>query len=345
MNVYKLLRLAGSRRVPKFVKLLGLWSMHITGRRYIGLFFDPVMACNLRCRMCLFSDDEKRAGMHGLVSDDQVDALEQTFFSRALKLQLGCSAEPTLYKNLADIVARGRSASIPEISLITNGQLIADGKFDLQELVDKGLTEITLSMHGTRAESYEYLMPGAKFEKLLSLLQIIKLVKSRHPDFKVRVNFTVNSMNVHDLADNRFFEIWPEGLLPDIVQLRPVQNLGESRWKDFDMQPLLDNFDKTIGNVATQCRHRGILCLAPTRDQITAVPTPQDGVSALIEDLTYYYISPKYTYKEDFKLGVDSFRSYHRKHRTARRLFKSVFCPSLDSRSRKTTKKLNYEIK
>lgn len=345
MNIYKLLRLAGSRRVPSFMKVFGLWALHVTGRRYIGIFFDPVLACNLRCRMCLFSDDEHRAMMHGIVSEERLEEIEKAFFSRAVKLQIGCSAEPTLYKDLATLVERGRKAGIPNISLITNGQLIAAGKVNLKELAANGLTEITLSMHGTRSETYEYLMPGAKFEYLIRLLEIIKETKSRYPSLKVRVNFTVNSMNVDDLSFNRFFDVWPAGLLPDIVQLRPVQDLGDSSWKDFDMQPLLDKFDATIGHVAELCHQKDITCISPDRNQVSAVPSPQDGISSLIEDVTYYYISPDGVNKPGFSFGHDTFSSYHKNHGTSRRLFLAIFGRGLSSRSRRTTKKLNYTVK
>lgn len=55
MNVYKALKIFGKIK-SKRIKLLGLIAMHIAKRRYIGVFLDPVMACNLRCRMCYMSD-------------------------------------------------------------------------------------------------------------------------------------------------------------------------------------------------------------------------------------------------------------------------------------------------
>ncbi len=345
MNIYRLLRLAGSRRVPRFVKLMGLWSMHVTGRRYIAIYFDPVMACNLRCRMCLFSGEKRRNEAPSRVSDSQLDIIQKTFFGRALNFQIGCSAEPTLDKRLPDIISRAYKAGIPHIALITNGQLIASGAVDIDMLVVNGLNELTISMHGTRRQTYEHLMPGADFDKLHTLLDNLKEIKDRHPEFKIRVNFTVNSMNMHDLERDRFFDLWPEGLLPDVVQLRPVQNLGDSDWKDFDMHKLADNFDATIGHVVELCRQKGILCLAPNRQQLSEVSGVQDGISALIEDATYYYISPNFVYKEDFELGEDTFASYHKRKHTARHLFCSAFSSSLRSRNRKITKKLNYQIK
>lgn len=128
MNIYKLLKLAGANNIPAPVKVLGLLAMHLFGRRTVGVFIDPVMACNLRCKMCYFSDSAKRASMHGVISERHLDNVERALFHRAIKLQIGCGAEPTLYRHLDSLVKRGRNAGIPYISLTTNGMLITPPK-------------------------------------------------------------------------------------------------------------------------------------------------------------------------------------------------------------------------
>lgn len=57
MNIYKLLKVYQKIKSPK-VKLLGILALHITKRRYLSLNIDPALACNFRCRMCYFSDNE-----------------------------------------------------------------------------------------------------------------------------------------------------------------------------------------------------------------------------------------------------------------------------------------------
>lgn len=345
MNVYRLLRLATNRRMPGFVKLFGLWAMHVSGRRYIGVFFDPVLACNLQCRMCYFSDEARRASMKGVVSREQLDLLEKSLLPRTLKFQIGCGAEPSLYGGLDDLVARARRAGVPYVSLVSNGQLLVGGRIDLMRLVDEGLDELTLSMHGTQRDTYEYLMPGASFDRLLELTSLLGEIKRRHPGFKVRINFTVNSLNLHDLENEKFWRVWPEGVRPDIVQLRPVQDMGGKGWTDFDLQPIKDAYDDTIGNVVRQCHERGIMCIAPNASQIDEVVTEQDALSALIEDATYYYVSPGSVYRPDFDPATDTFDSYHRRCHTGRRLFYAIFTlGTRKGRSRNASKKLNYRV-
>ena len=324
------------------MKLLGLCVMHLVGRRTIGIFMDPVLSCNLRCRMCYFSDAEKRKSMHGMITGSRLDAVARALYPRALKLQIGCGAEPTLYRNLAGIVRQGHAYGIPYISLTTNGQLIASGYVSLIDLVRAGLNEITVSVHGTSREIYEEMMPGATFDRLSGLIDCLIEVKSEFPGFKIRINYTVNSMNMYDLQGDCFWTLW-KGLELDIVQLRPVQDMGRTDWNDFDMVSLKENYDSTIGNIIRGCKERGITCIAPGREQLDEVATLQDGVSSVIEDITYCYVSPEECYKSDFNPDNDTYESYHRRNATAIKLLKSVW--SRKERMRNASKKLNYDVK
>lgn len=342
MNIYKLLKVIAGESIPKPVKLLGVWAMHMVRRRVIGIFIDPVNACNLRCKMCYFSDPEKRMSMKGMMTESQIDKVARALFHRALKLQIGCGTEPTLYPHIEEIVRRGKKTGIPFISLTTNGQLIADEKVSLENLCREGLNEITLSMHGTRRDTYEELMPGASYDKLVALIGLIEDAQLKYPGFTVRINFTVNSLNVDDLADDSFWRLW-SGNGPDVIQLRPVQKIGESEWQDFSIEKTERLYDSTIGKMIGECHKRGVKCLAPSKDQLREVATEQDYASAVIEDLTYCYLSPQTIYKSDFDLSKETYESYHRRKRTASRLFASVFGRGR-SRSRRVSKKLNYRV-
>lgn len=339
------MKMAVGHGLPRPVKLTGLAAMFRLRRRTAGVFLDPVMACNLRCRMCYFSDPKKRVQMKGIMSERQLDVCAKSIFPYALKLQIGCGAGPTLYPNLEQIIATGRKYGVPYISLTTNGQLIGSGKCSLEPLVRAGLNELTLSLHGTTQEVYENLMPGANFGTFCRLTAEIARVKRLYPDFKLRVNYTLNSLNVHDLKGDRFWNLWHEGGLPDIVQLRPVQKIGDSDWKDFDPQPLIDNYVTSIGAVAAECRKRGIMCIAPTCGQIEAVAGNQDETATLIEDLTYVYLSPQSCYKEDFNPEQETYAAYHKRRHTVRRLLGASLRPASSGRGKNISKKLNYSIK
>ena len=95
INIYTTLRqfshLGGSR-----MKLAAIWLMHLLHRRYLGVFVDPILACNYRCRMCYFSNPDERAKRRGRMTKEQIEHVAQSVFKRSLKLQIGCGAEPSL---------------------------------------------------------------------------------------------------------------------------------------------------------------------------------------------------------------------------------------------------------
>lgn len=341
LNIYRYLRMAVSDKIPGALKLAGLLVMHATRQRCIGIFIDPVLACNLSCRMCYFSDPESRAKMHGTASQEWLDAIGNALFHRALKLHIGCGAEPTLYKGLTSLIANGRAAGIPYISLTSNGQLLAS-QDSLHDLVEAGLDELTLSIHGISREIYEELMPGARFDHLLSLIKCIKKVRSEFPNFKVRVNFTVNSLNMQDLRGEAFWSLWEESY-PDIIQLRPVQDIGAAAWTDYDVTPIKEAYSETIGNIVNGAKKRGITIIAPEPAQLDQLTSDQDGTSAIFEDITYCYVSPATCYKDDFNPHKDTYESYHRSMHTSRKLLRAIF--TRRGRNRRMSKKLNYSMK
>ena len=345
MNIYNIIKFLGIGVIPGRVKLAGLLGIYSLRRRIVGVYLDPVLACNLRCRMCYFSDPEKRGELKGVISDNVLDHIEKNIFPYALKLQIGCGAEPTLYHHLPALITRAKNSGISYISLTTNGQLLATGNVSLSELVKAGLKEITLSIHGTDRETYEHLMPGAKFDNFLNLVKQLAVIKNEYgKEFIIRINFTVNSLNLSNLKDNRFWELWKNnGIHPDIIQLRPVQKIGESDWNDFDLSTLKEHYDSTFGNIITRAKEKGIVIMAPTRASLDEVSTPQGATEAIIEDISYCYISPTTVYKPDFDVSKENLYTYLRRHKTGSFLLRSILSRNY-SRQAKSSKKLNYKV-
>lgn len=353
MNIYKAIKLFGKIK-SKRLKIMGLMAMHLTGKRYVGVFLDPVMACNLRCRMCYMSDPNKIKELKGRkpMTMADVEVLAKSMFHRAIKLQIGCATEPTLSPLLEGIVACGKKYGVPYISITTNGQLLTGER--LERLIAAGLNELTLSIHGLRKETYEYLMNGADFDRFKRLIDSLKVVKRNHPDFKVRLNYVVNSMNRHDLAE--FFTGALSGLDFDIVQIRPFQNLGDTSYSDHDLNGVIADYPKLILPIVNRCAAEGRRCLVPEIDNLNSVNDLTDGFSDYVEQLTYYYVGAADDDSESANLSVNksgysperlTFEQYHRDNGTIKEMLKRLVSPNGGKSlvNVKTTKKLNYDVK
>ena len=331
MNIYKLLQL--NRKIKSHrIKFLGLFLLHKLGKRYLAVNLDPVMACNLRCKMCYFTDEDYVRTLKGQFKKEELDQVAKTIFKRALKLQIGCGTEPTLYKDLEHIVALGKQYNVPYISLTTNANLLTEEK--IENLLKAGLNEFTISLHGVTKESYENFMKKASYEKFHNAFKAFEKLKVSY-DFKVRINYTFNKDNFYELK--KFFNHF-NGKSFDILQIRPIQKIGNTEYSDFDLEILRNDYPTLISEIRSQCKANNITLLAsdeiPEKDQLND--------SSLIFDYTFCYISPQKFWKEGFNWKTTSFNQFSKKIGWGNTLFSNIFKSKAQLRS--LSNRLNYEI-
>lgn len=335
-NIYKILRLC-MRIKSRRLKMLGIWTLHFLGKRYIGIFLDPVMSCNYRCKMCYFSDEEKRKDYHGVLGVEDMEKIAGSLFHRALKLQIGCGAEPSLYKDLVKVVSLGKKYGIPYVSITSNGALLT--REILVSAIEAGLDELTLSAHGLTKETYEFLMTNGKFERFMELLADIAAIKKEYPAFKLRINYTMNNRNLDELT--RIWEVVGDKM--DIVQLRPIQKIGNTEYQDFDLTRIYEKYDSILLPLIEECKRRNIICLVPQKQNLIMLEN-EEVEDDSIESATYCYISPNGCWTDGFDYRTDTFESYAAKVHLGRKLFGKVL---KKGRSKKVevTRKMNYNVK
>lgn len=70
MDIYKILKFNNFIKSHR-LKFFGLWLLNVLDKRYLAIQMDPVMACNLRCKMCYFTDEAYvRATMKGVFQEE-----------------------------------------------------------------------------------------------------------------------------------------------------------------------------------------------------------------------------------------------------------------------------------
>lgn len=332
-NIYLLLKL--NRNIKSIrIKNLGIFLFHLLGKRYFGIFLDPVLACNLRCRMCYFSDDTLRKQKQSRsLKIEEVNKIANAFFHRALKLQIGCGAEPSLYPHNKEIIRLAKEKRVPYISITTNGNLFNEK--DWRELISAGLDEVTLSLHGVHKESYEYFMTNASYEAFTSSLKSLTQLKKEFPNFKIRVNYTINSDNLEELA--YFFDVFKDYHF-DILQFRPIQELGDTIYNNFSWETLIRQYDSIIEKLRKTAKEKGITFIAPSKQDLTK----ENNNESTIFNSTYFYISSQCCWESNFNLDTDTYESYAKRTGLGRKLFYRIFQPTDSSAEGK--KKLNYDI-
>ena len=331
---YKLLkinRLIKSHRL----KFLALFFAQIFKLRYLSIRFDPVIACNLRCQMCHFSDRKWRDNHKGIMSPEDVKRMEKVFLKRAYQFYIGCGAEPTLYKNFTDLVKMARMNKVPFIGFVSNGQLLEEKH--IREFIKYGLNELTLSMHGVKKETYERLMENASYAKFKDLLATIDKVKkeSGSPLPSVRINYTVNPDNLDELE--YFFDEFGQYHI-DALQIRPIIDLGDTVYKNKDFAPYIERYNQVIEILQKKCKEKNILLMANKED-----PTyKQDNYAGVIMDYVKIDISPQHIVPSDFDWRNESYDVYSKRSGLRKRIFQNIFRNIKDIASLSTS--LSYDV-
>ena len=116
-------------------------------------------------------------------------------------------------------------------------------------------------------------MTNGKYDLFLQLLDNLKEVKKQYPDFRIRINYTMNEDNTEELKD--FWKVF--GDIPlNILQLRPVQEIGNSEYQNFSLQKISELLDSVVNPLVEECKRKGIICMAPEHKnlQILEQETP-----------------------------------------------------------------------
>ena len=188
-------------------------------------------------------------------------------------------------------------------------------------------------------------MQGASFDKFKGLIESIKVVKKDFPKFKVRINYTVNEDNIDDLKN---FDTLI-GTTADILQIRPIQKIGDSAYNNFSMKGVVDKYEESLLNVVNYCHKNGITCLYPSLDNIKALTDGYDGnqtdnTNQLVNLIPHFYLSPYTDWKEKIDPYKDNFYDYCRKTKRIKQMIKYIFSTKNNSKP-DVTKSLNYNIK
>ncbi len=339
MQVYKLLKINQYIKNHR-IKFLGLWVLYILNKRYLSIQFDPVLACNLRCKMCYFTDVELIKKLKGIVKKEDLEAIAKVNFKNAIRLQIGCGAEPTLFKHNIELLQLAKAYNIPHISMVTNGNLLSQS--DVQSLSKNGLNEFIISMHGVNKSSYEDLMDKASYEKFHEVLQYITDEKKQNPNLKLRINYTFNEDNFKEL--NCFFQKYGQYNI-DVIQLRPIDKIGDTTYNNFSLKKIEPFYKATVDEMSNHAKNKKIIFLAPTSieriENSNSVKSANN--SSYLVPYVNCYISPDFFWKKDFDWRNQSFSQWKKQNNWHRILFKNIFVSKskLESINRNM---LNYNV-
>lgn len=128
--------------------------------------------CNNRCVFC--ATGERSRGDRGWMAVDEAERALRRGRREGAEAVGFLGGEPTLYRELPQLVRSARELGYARISLCTNGRRLARPAL-LESLLAAGLTRVALSIHSHRAALEDRITgrPGAFDEKLAALTLLV----------------------------------------------------------------------------------------------------------------------------------------------------------------------------
>lgn len=136
------------------------------GRQITDLRISITDRCNFRCVYCRSADPENYRDHGEILSWGELERLARIFVGLGIRKVRITGGEPLVRDGLEDFIARLRDIGVQDLSMTTNGHLLADR---CANLLAAGLHRINISMDSldpikfariTRTRSYETVMRG-----------------------------------------------------------------------------------------------------------------------------------------------------------------------------------------
>lgn len=136
------------------------------GRRITDLRISVTDRCNFRCVYCRSADPEKCHPENEILSWPELDRLAKVFIGLGIRKIRVTGGEPLVRNGVEDFIARLADLGVTDLSMTTNGHLLAER---CDRLLSAGLHRINISLDSldpikferiTRTRSYDAVMAG-----------------------------------------------------------------------------------------------------------------------------------------------------------------------------------------
>ncbi len=215
------------------------------GRIVTNLRIVVTSRCNLRCFYCHKEGDDSRGEMSAERIVEIADAFRKLGV-RKIKLTGG---EPLLRDDIADVISQ--LPKFDEISMTTNGTLLADRAYELKEC---GLDRVNVSLDTLDAEKYRWITGGGDLQDVIN--GIVAACDAGLTPVKINtiVMRGVNDAEINELL--RFANSFNTDRVRAILQIIELIPSGDLHKYYYDITRLEKEFAKRAWSVRVRAMHR-----------------------------------------------------------------------------------------
>ncbi|BCS94112.1 7,8-dihydro-6-hydroxymethylpterin dimethyltransferase [Metallosphaera sp. J1] len=213
------------------------------GRPLEDLRVTLTHVCNFSCFFC-HMEGEGTESMQGL-SPYQIGLVSRVAVEFGVKSVKLTGGEPTLRRDLPEIISEIKSSGVSDVSMTTNGFLLANiaGK-----LKDAGLDRINVSLHALTREKFKDVTGVDGLDRVVAGIR-----EAKNQGFKpIKLNFVLTKRNSEEAK--RVIEFSEENGIDELhlIELHPV-GLGKST---FSYHRSMEDLEREIAKMAVKSEIR-----------------------------------------------------------------------------------------
>jgi radical SAM protein with 4Fe4S-binding SPASM domain len=211
--------------------------------------------CNLKCRMCGFSDPRVASVPKYDMPRSLFDAIAAQVFPRTNLLVLSMMTEPFMTRDFPEWLIRVREFAVPYSEIITNGTLLNERT--IGKILEAGISRVTFSIDGGTKQVYESIRPGAIFQVVLYNFGLFQSMRKNRGAVlpQLRINHLLSEPNIDHFDE---FLRLVERVRPEMIGVRTLSPMSRA-----PIQPSRDPafWEKVCAareKLAEFCRRTGI---------------------------------------------------------------------------------------
>ncbi len=247
--------------------------------RFLIVFMDQNNKCNLRCKMCGFSDPRVAALTKYDMPRWLFERIAAEVFPRANYLCFSLMTEPFMTRDFGERLSFARRYSVPFSEVITNGTLLTPKT--CQEIVGAQLSRVIISIDGGTKASFEDIRVGARFESVIRNFEMLKATRvalgAQLP--LLRINHVLSELNI-DSFDS--FLALVGRLRPEEIAVRTISRMSNAILQQSAEPWFWSGVRRARVALAAFCEATGIRDSAFLRDRPTPIDLVTDSGETLV---------------------------------------------------------------
>jgi len=185
------------------------------GRQITDLRVSVTDRCNFRCVYCRSADPENHMARHELLEWNEFERLARILVGMGIRKVRVTGGEPLVRPGVEDFIARLKAIGVQDLSMTTNGYLLADR---VDALIAAGLDRINISLDSLDREKFERVTRTKTFDDVMAGIEAAQNSRLR----PVKVN-AVLVRGLNDDEVEAFAEFARDrGLIMRFIEFMPL---------------------------------------------------------------------------------------------------------------------------